>query len=275
MAQLPAGGGWRQAGPGRHQSKYRNIVNSELATGDKRSALDAPGTFDDDGCAEQGDGTVAAGPKPEQGEMSNKAGASSTVLEGRFGNEKVGEKRRFGDTCGTGWWGEAAEEGPCGEGAGARGEKLKDKTARDAERSSAERKSWKDGFPTSLLHPQKAEVQRLKEEKEALEKKLEGKGPWSEHISRSGQTYYYNAETKQSVWTRPPEDAQDRRATTHRISKWGLELLKRNKNEQGTRSQSELVTASSSGPPPVPFPPLQALASVYPSFSHVLGRIPQ
>ena len=76
MAQLPAGGGWRQAGPGRHQSKYRNIVNSELATGDKRSALDAPGTFDDDGCAEQGDGTVAAGPKPEQGEMSNKAGAS-------------------------------------------------------------------------------------------------------------------------------------------------------------------------------------------------------
>ena len=122
----------------------RNIVNSEPTTGDKRSALDAPGTFDDDGCAEQGDGTAAAGSKPEQGEMSNKAGASSTVLEGRFGNERVGEKRRFGDTCGNRWWGEAAEEGPCGEGAGARGEKLKDKTARDSERVSAEWKSRKD-----------------------------------------------------------------------------------------------------------------------------------
>jgi hypothetical protein len=67
-------------------------MKSAPATGDKRSALDALGTFDDDGCAEQGDGTAAAGPKPEQGEMSNKAGASSTVLEGRFGNEKVGER---------------------------------------------------------------------------------------------------------------------------------------------------------------------------------------
>ncbi len=40
--------------------------------GDKRSALDAPDTSDDDGCAEQGDGTASEGPKPEQGEMRNK-----------------------------------------------------------------------------------------------------------------------------------------------------------------------------------------------------------
>ena len=49
-------------------------------------------------------------------------------LEDRVGHgsEKVGEKRRFRDACDTGW-GEAAQEGPRGEGSGAVGEKLKDK----------------------------------------------------------------------------------------------------------------------------------------------------
>ena len=218
------------------------------------------------------------------------------MLEGRFGNEEVGEKRRFGDTCGTGWWGEVAEEGRVVRELGREARSSKTRQRGIPRESVRSGRVGKIGFPSSPLHPQEAEVQRLKEEKEALEKKLEVKGPSSEHISRSGQTYYYNAETKQSVWTRPPEDAQDRRATTHRISKWGLELLNRNKNEQGTRSQSELVTASSStessiggcraeerkpeapvisGPLPVPSSPLQALASVYPSFSHEVGRIPQ
>ncbi|MEI7747333.1 MAG: hypothetical protein WCJ28_07320, partial [Actinomycetota bacterium] len=131
----------------------RDVMRSEPAAGDKRSALDAPDTDDDDGCAEQGEGAGAAGPKPEQagtrnkkvrrdGEARNlsqqqreerqtvmaiirqieemeykeqaaKAGAWSTGLEGRVGHAsgKVGEKRRFGDACDTGW-GEAAEEGP-------------------------------------------------------------------------------------------------------------------------------------------------------------------
>jgi hypothetical protein len=117
----------------------------------------------DDGCAEDGEGAGASGPKREQAgtknkklrrdgdarnlsqqrreerktvaiirqteemeyeEQAAKAGAWSAGLEGRFGHAsgKVGEKRRFRDACDTGW-GEAAEEGPRGEG----GEKLKDK----------------------------------------------------------------------------------------------------------------------------------------------------
>jgi hypothetical protein len=72
-------------------------------------------------------------------EQAVKAGAWSTGLEDsvRHGNEKVGEERRFRDTCGTGWV-EAAEGGPCGQEAGSRGEKLRDKTARVAEEGSAE-----------------------------------------------------------------------------------------------------------------------------------------
>ena len=150
----------------------RDVMRSEPAAGDKRSALDAPDTDDDDGCAEQGEGAGAAGPKAEQagtrskklrrdGETRNlsqqqreerqavmaiirqieameykeqaaKAGAWSTGLEGRVGHGsgKVGEKRRFGDACNTGR-GEAAEEGPRGEGGGAGGEKLKDKRQRE------------------------------------------------------------------------------------------------------------------------------------------------
>jgi hypothetical protein len=54
----------------------RNIMSTKPAVGDKRSALrdapDASDASDDDGCAEQGAGTAAAGPKPEQGEMRNK-----------------------------------------------------------------------------------------------------------------------------------------------------------------------------------------------------------
>jgi hypothetical protein len=43
----------------------RYVMRSKLAADDKRSALDASDTDDDDGCAEQGEGTRAAGPKPE------------------------------------------------------------------------------------------------------------------------------------------------------------------------------------------------------------------
>jgi hypothetical protein len=42
----------------------RDALRSEPAAGDKRSALDAPDTDNDDGCAEQGEGAGAAGPKP-------------------------------------------------------------------------------------------------------------------------------------------------------------------------------------------------------------------
>ncbi len=49
----------------------RDVMSSEPAAGDKRSALDAPDT-DDDGCAEQGEGAGAAGPKREQAGTSNK-----------------------------------------------------------------------------------------------------------------------------------------------------------------------------------------------------------
>jgi hypothetical protein len=48
------------------------VMSSEPAAGDKRSALDAPDTDDDDGCAEQGEGTGAAGPKHEQAGTRNK-----------------------------------------------------------------------------------------------------------------------------------------------------------------------------------------------------------
>jgi hypothetical protein len=149
----------------------RDVMRSEPAAGDNRSALDAPDTDEDDGCAEQGKGAGAAGPKPEQagtrnkklrrdGEARNlsqqqreecqtvivsarqinemeykeqaaKAGAGSTGLEDRVGHGsgKVGAKRRFRDACDTGW-GEAAEEGPRGEG----GEKLEDKRQKETKR---------------------------------------------------------------------------------------------------------------------------------------------
>jgi hypothetical protein len=44
----------------------RGVMSSEQAAGDKRNALDAPDTDDDDGCAEQRGGAGAAGSKPEQ-----------------------------------------------------------------------------------------------------------------------------------------------------------------------------------------------------------------
>jgi hypothetical protein len=50
----------------------RDVMSSEPAAGDKRSALDAPDTDDDDGCAGQGEGAGAAGPKPEQAGSRNK-----------------------------------------------------------------------------------------------------------------------------------------------------------------------------------------------------------
>jgi hypothetical protein len=47
-----------------------DVMRSEPAAGDKRSALDAPDTDDDDGCAERGEEAGAAGPKPEQAGLS-------------------------------------------------------------------------------------------------------------------------------------------------------------------------------------------------------------
>ena len=49
-----------------------DVMSSEPAAGDKRSALDAPDTDDDDGCAEQGEGAGATGPRPEQAGTSKK-----------------------------------------------------------------------------------------------------------------------------------------------------------------------------------------------------------
>ena len=43
------------------QSLLADVMSSEAAAGDKRSALDAPHTHDDDGCAVQGEGAGAAG----------------------------------------------------------------------------------------------------------------------------------------------------------------------------------------------------------------------
>ena len=43
----------------------RYVMRSKLAADDKRSALDASDTDDDDGCAEEGEGARTAGPKPE------------------------------------------------------------------------------------------------------------------------------------------------------------------------------------------------------------------
>ncbi len=51
--------------------------------------------------------------------------------------DKVGDKRRFGDACDTGW-GEAAEEGPHGEGGGEGGEKLKDKRQKETKHKREE-----------------------------------------------------------------------------------------------------------------------------------------
>jgi hypothetical protein len=64
----------------------------------------------------------------EYKEQAAKAGAWSSGLEGRVGHgsREVGEKRRFRDACETGW-GEAAEEGPRGEG----GKKLKEKRQKE------------------------------------------------------------------------------------------------------------------------------------------------
>jgi len=47
-------------------------MSSQPAAGDKRSALNAPDTDDDAGCAEQGEGAEAAGPNPEQAGTRNK-----------------------------------------------------------------------------------------------------------------------------------------------------------------------------------------------------------
>jgi hypothetical protein len=50
----------------------RDALSSETAAGDKRSALDASDTDDDDGCGEQGGGAGAAGPNPGPAGTRNK-----------------------------------------------------------------------------------------------------------------------------------------------------------------------------------------------------------
>jgi hypothetical protein len=70
-----------------------DVMGCESAVDDKRSALDAPDTDDDDGCAEQSDGAGAGGPKPEQSGTRNKKlrhgeGAPRGVSEGKIRNDK-------------------------------------------------------------------------------------------------------------------------------------------------------------------------------------------
>ena len=52
------------------RARIESEVSKELSllakVHDKRSALDAPDTDDDDGCTEQGEGAGVEGPKPEQ-----------------------------------------------------------------------------------------------------------------------------------------------------------------------------------------------------------------
>jgi hypothetical protein len=50
----------------------RDVIRSQPAAGDKRSALDAPDIDGDDGCAEEGEGAGAAGPKPKEAVIRNK-----------------------------------------------------------------------------------------------------------------------------------------------------------------------------------------------------------
>jgi len=50
----------------------RDTMSSWPAAGDKRSALDAPDTSDDDGCQRRGKEAGAAGPQLEEAEMRNK-----------------------------------------------------------------------------------------------------------------------------------------------------------------------------------------------------------
>jgi hypothetical protein len=79
----------------------------------------------------------------EYKEQAAKAGAWSTGLEGRVGHGsgKVGEKRRFGDACDTGW-GEAAEEGLRGEG-GRWGRRREAQKIRGRKRPNTSRKRFK------------------------------------------------------------------------------------------------------------------------------------
>ncbi len=70
----------------------RDVMSSEPAAGDKRSALDAPDTDNDDGCAEQGEGAGAVGPKPEQ------AGARNKKLR-RDGEVRISDHNRERSMC--------------------------------------------------------------------------------------------------------------------------------------------------------------------------------
>jgi hypothetical protein len=150
------GGIWGGAG-GEAQEKACNVNKKR------------PDTSDDEACQGRGKGAGAAGPKHEQTEMRNKelrrdcearnlsreerkmmvimrqieemeqketalkAAPRSTQLEGRVGhgNEKVGEKRRFLDACGTGGCEAVSAQGPRGEGGGAGGEKLWNKRKKE------------------------------------------------------------------------------------------------------------------------------------------------
>ncbi len=70
----------------------------------------------------------------EHQEKAIKAGAWSTDLEDRVGNddEKVGEKRGFSDACDTGGGGTVSgAQGPYGEGGGTEDERLENKRRKD------------------------------------------------------------------------------------------------------------------------------------------------
>jgi hypothetical protein len=146
------------------------MMSSDPIVGDKRSALDAPDTSDDDGSQpERGKEAEAAGPKLGQAERQTnkklrrdgearslsreerkmtaimrqieemekkekvvKPGPCFTHLEVSVGrrNEKVGEKRRSRDACDAG--GEGTGQGLREVGGGAGGEKLENKRKKEA-----------------------------------------------------------------------------------------------------------------------------------------------
>jgi hypothetical protein len=181
----------------------REIMSSEPAlrytVGDKRSALDAPVTSDD-GCAEQGDGTASAGPKPEQGEMRNKKlrlGGEARNLSRREARQtvmpiirQIEEMEYKEQAAKTGAWSTGLEGRVVGHGSEKVGEKRLFRDACDTGRGEAAQagphgeggKTLKDKRQKETKHKQEGVQGKGKEE--AVEK---GKRPLSEGAGTAGK----------------------------------------------------------------------------------------
>jgi hypothetical protein len=73
----------------------RDVMGSEPEVGDKRSALDAPDTDDDYGCAEQSDTVGTEGPKSEQsGTRNKKLRRGEGAPRGASGGKILNDKRQ-------------------------------------------------------------------------------------------------------------------------------------------------------------------------------------